>query len=157
MNFRSPDTGVELQVEGEVPELHRSTMKDSTWFPVPPPSTWTRPPFGTFRALLNAERQRRGTHTGTRVLTCYKQAALILRWFYNATSIDILDKGNHISKATGYRYVDEGVDVLTDQAPGLHEVLEHARPTPEDPLILDGKLFPCDRYSELGPTDESDL
>lgn len=108
-------------------------------------------------ALLNTERRRRGTRTGTRSLTCYKQAVLILRWFRDATAIDALARDNHISRATGYRYVDEGVDVLADQAPDLYEVLEHARLSPEDPLILDGKLFPCDRCSEPGPTGESDL
>ena len=108
-------------------------------------------------ALLNTERRRRGTRTGTRSLTCYEQAVLILRWFRDATAIDALARDNHISRATGYRYVDEGVQVLADQAPDLYEVLEHARLSPEDPLILDGKLFPCDRCSEPGPTGESDL
>ncbi|WP_407940002.1 HARBI1 family protein [Nocardiopsis coralli] len=89
--------------------------------------------------------------------TCYKQAVLVLRWFRNDTAIDALARDNHISRATGYRYVDEGIDVLTEQTPELYEVLDHARLSPEDPLILDGKLFPCDRCSEPGPNGESDL
>ncbi|MFW6640320.1 transposase family protein [Nocardiopsis algeriensis] len=108
-------------------------------------------------ALLNAERQRRGTRTGTRALTCYKQAVLVLRWFRDGTAIDALARDNRISRATGYRYVDEGIDVLADQAPGLHQVLEHARTTPDDPLILNGKLFVSDRCSEPGPSGRSDL
>ncbi|MBB6122059.1 transposase family protein [Nocardiopsis algeriensis] len=108
-------------------------------------------------ALLNAERQRRGTRTGTRALTCYKQAVLVLRWFRDGTAIDALARDNRISRATGYRYVDEGIDVLADQAPDLHQVLEHARTTPDDPLILDGKLFVSDRCSEPGPSGQSDL
>ncbi len=47
--------------------------------------------------------------------------------------------------------------MLADQAPDLYEVLEHARLAPEDPLILDGKLFPCDHCSEPAPSGESDL
>ena len=108
-------------------------------------------------ALLNTERRRRGTRAGTRSPTCYKQAVLILRWFRDDTSIDALARDNHICRATGYRYVEEGVYVLADQAPDLYKVLEQARPSPEDPLILDGKLFPCDRCAEPGPTGESDL
>jgi hypothetical protein len=65
-----------------------------------------------------------------------------LRWFRDDTSIDALARDNHICRATGHRYVEEGVDVLADQAPDLYKVLEQARPSPEDPLILDGKLFP---------------
>nr|WP_221443296.1 transposase family protein [Nocardiopsis algeriensis] len=107
--------------------------------------------------MLNAERQRRGTRTGTRALTCYKQAVLVVRWFRDGTAIDALARDNHISRATGYRYVDEGIDVLADQAPDLHQVLEHARTTPDTPLILDGKLFVSNRCSEPGPSGRSDL
>lgn len=68
-------------------------------------------------ALLNAERRRRGIRRGTRALNCYKQAVLLLRWFRDDTAIDALARGNHICRATGYRYIDEGVHVLTNQAP----------------------------------------
>jgi hypothetical protein len=44
-------------------------------------------------SLLHAERVRRGTRTGSRVLTCFTQAILVLRWFL----------GRHPRDATGRR------------------------------------------------------
>jgi hypothetical protein len=35
--------------------------------------------------LLDAERRRRGTRTGTRALTCFKHAVLVIRWFLTLT------------------------------------------------------------------------
>jgi hypothetical protein len=32
-----------------------------------------------------------------------------------------------ISQATGYRYLHEGIDILADQAPDLHKVLDRCR------------------------------
>src|SRR4051794_22596883 len=37
--------------------------------------------------LLHAERQRRGTRTGTRALSCFKQAVLIIRWFVDGSRV----------------------------------------------------------------------
>ena len=108
-------------------------------------------------ALLHAERQHRGTRKGTRALTCYKQAVLVLRWFRDDTAIDALARDNTVSRTTGYRYVDEGIQVLAEQAPTLRKALEHTRNIPDEPVVLDGKLFPSDRCSEPGPTGESDL
>jgi hypothetical protein len=34
-----------------------------------------------------------------------------------------------ISRATGYRYLDEVIEVLANQAPDLHEALQKAKPT----------------------------
>ncbi len=98
--------------------------------------------------LLAAERQRRGTPRGSRALTCFWQAVLGLRWFRDRTAADALARDHGISRATAYRYLDEVVIVLADQAPDLREALEHAKDKGFSHLILDGKIIPCDRCKE---------
>jgi hypothetical protein len=98
--------------------------------------------------LLNAERRRRGTGTGRRALSTFKQAVLGLRWFRDRTAIPALARDNRISRATGYRYIDEVIEVLAAQAPDLHQALHQARNDGAVYVILDGKLFTCDRISE---------
>ena len=53
-----------------------------------------------------------------------------------------------ISRATAYRYVDEAVDVLSAQAPGLDEALERALAEGAPYVVLDGKIFETDRLAE---------
>jgi len=53
-----------------------------------------------------------------------------------------------ISRATAYRYLDEVVIVLAEQAPDLREALERAKDKGFSHLILDGKIIPCDRCKE---------
>ena len=48
-------------------------------------------------ALLHAERLRRGTRTGTRALSCFKQAILVIRWFLDGTRVKQLAGDNAIS------------------------------------------------------------
>lgn len=108
-------------------------------------------------SLLAAERRRIGTPARSRALSCYKQAVLLQRWFRDDTSIEALARDNRISRATGYRYIDEGVAVLVGQAPDLYQVLEHARTTPERPIVPDGKLFVSDRCAEKGPDGRKDV
>ena len=98
--------------------------------------------------LLNAERRRRGTGRGRRALSTFKQAVLGLRWFRDRTAIPALARDNDISRATGYRYIDEVIEVLAAQAPDLHHALRQAKSDGATYLILDGKLFPCDRLTE---------
>ncbi|MBP2340490.1 hypothetical protein JOF41_006668 [Saccharothrix coeruleofusca] len=98
--------------------------------------------------LLHAERRARGTRTGTRALTCYQQAVLGLRWFRHNTDITALARDHGISRATGYRYLDEIVTVLADRAPDLHDALRQAKDEDLSHVILDGKLFPADRLAE---------
>ena len=50
--------------------------------------------------LLAAERRARGTRTGTRALTCFYQALLILVWFRKAEDVTLLGAGFGISRAT---------------------------------------------------------
>lgn len=99
-------------------------------------------------ALLRAERRRRGTRTGTRSLTCFWQAVLGLRWFRDQTIVEKLGRDHRISRATAYRYLDEVIDVLADQAPDLHHALRQAHEQDLTHVILDGTVLPTDRLSE---------
>lgn len=98
--------------------------------------------------LLAAERRRRGTPACSRKLACREQALLALRWFRDRTRPDRLAADHGISRATAYRYIDEAVDVLAAQAPGLDEALERALADGVPYVILDGKIFETDRLSE---------
>ena len=101
--------------------------------------------------LLLAERRRRGTPRGSRALTCFWQAVLGLRWFRDRTTADALarDRRDHgISRATAYRYLDEVILVLAQEAPDLREALERARDEGLSHVILDGKIIACDRCKE---------
>jgi hypothetical protein len=98
--------------------------------------------------LLHAERRRRGTRKTARALTCFRQAVLGLRWFRQNTDVATLARDHGISRATGYRYLDEVIAVLADQAPDLHEALQRANDEGTAYLILDGKVFSADRCGE---------
>jgi hypothetical protein len=98
--------------------------------------------------LLLAERHRRGTPRGSRALTCFWQAVLGLRWFRDRTSPYALARDHGISGATAYRYLDEVIIVLAEQAPELSEALERARDQGFSHVILDGKIIPADRCKE---------
>jgi hypothetical protein len=98
--------------------------------------------------LLAAERRRRGTPRGSRALTCFWQAVLGLRWFRDRTTPDALARDHGISRATAYRYLDEVIAVLADQAPELSEALERAQDEGLPHVILDGKIIPADRCRE---------
>jgi hypothetical protein len=69
--------------------------------------------------LLHAERRRRGTRKNSRALTCFGQAVLGLRWFRQGVEVAALARDHEVSRATGYRYLDEVIEVLADQAPDL--------------------------------------
>jgi hypothetical protein len=98
--------------------------------------------------LLWAERRRRGTPRGSRALTCFWEAVLGLRWFRDRATPEALARDHGISRATAYRYVDEVIAVLAEQAPDLHQALERAKDDGVAHVILDGKIIPCDRCKE---------
>jgi hypothetical protein len=98
--------------------------------------------------LLLAERHRRGTPRGSRALTCFWQAVLGLRWFRDRTTPDALARDHGISRATAYRYLDEVIMVLAEQAPELRQALERATDEGLSHVILDGKVIPADRCKE---------
>ena len=98
--------------------------------------------------LLAAERRVRGTRRGTRALTCFYQALLVLVWFRKADDVALLGAGFGVYRATAYRYLDEGITVLAARAPDLHEALQQVADDGWAFVILDGKLFDCDRLAE---------
>jgi hypothetical protein len=73
---------------------------------------------------------------------------LVLRWLRGETDIAKLGRDHQVSRATAYRYVDEGIEVLAAQAPDLHEALERARADGLAYVIMDGTLLPADRCAE---------
>jgi hypothetical protein len=98
--------------------------------------------------LLRAERRRRGTPKGSRALTCFWQAVLVLRWFRHRTDPAALGRDHRVSRSTAYRYIDEVIEVLAAQAPDLHAALERAKADGLGHLVMDGKLIDSDRCRE---------
>ncbi|WP_239395863.1 transposase family protein [Frankia sp. CiP3] len=107
--------------------------------------------------LLIAERERRGTRKGTRALTPWAQAVLVLRWFRDGIRIKDLCDDNDISSSAGYRYLHEGVAVLAWQAPDLRNALLAAKAAGYDHVVVDGTVTKTDRVSTPGPTKGVDL
>ena len=107
--------------------------------------------------LLHAERVRRGTRAGTRALSTYRQAVLVLRWFLDDTRVVTLARDNGISTSTAYTYRDEGIAVLAARRPGLHGALLAAKAAGHTHVILDGTLIGTDRIHTPGPTPGVDL
>ena len=77
--------------------------------------------------LLHAERLRRGTRTGTRSLSCFKQAVMLIRWFLDGTRVAQLAGDNAIGKSTAYDYLHEGIGLLAAEAPHLRTALLAAK------------------------------
>jgi hypothetical protein len=98
--------------------------------------------------LLAARRRSMGTRKKTRKLSCYRQAVFGLAWFRDKGSIPRLGAGFGVSQATAYRYLDEVIGVLAEQAPGLREALERALAEGTPYVILDGKIVDSDRCHE---------
>lgn len=96
-------------------------------------------------ALLRAERRARDTRKGTRLLSCFRQALFVLAWFRTQGDVQVVGAGFGLSRATAYRYRDEGVKVLAAQAPELHEALQQVAEQGWSHVVVDGKLFRTDR------------
>jgi hypothetical protein len=103
---------------------------------------------GELAKLLRAERRARGTRKGTRRLTCFKQALLVLVWFRSTTDVEVVGAGFGVSRATAYRYRDEGVAVLAEQAPDLHAALQDVAEQGWSHVVLDGTVVRADRCAE---------
>lgn len=96
---------------------------------------------------LSAHRQRIGTPKGSRALGLFRQTVLVLRWFRERGCVHGLAREAGVSQATGYRYLHEGIDVLSGQAPDLHELLARCRREGMTHVILDGTLIESDRLA----------
>ena len=97
--------------------------------------------------LLAAHRRQLRTPRGSRALGPFRQAVLVLRWLRERGCVHCLARDAGVSQATGYRYLHEGIDVLADQAPDLHEVLDRCRREGMTHVILDGTLIESDRLA----------
>jgi hypothetical protein len=97
--------------------------------------------------LLATQRPRIGTPRGSRAPGPFRQAVLVLRWFREGGCAHCLARDAGVSQATGYRCLHEGVDVLADQAPGLHEILKVCQESGITHVILDDTLIECDRVA----------
>lgn len=72
-----------------------------------------------------------------------------LRWFRQGADITALARDNGISRATGYRYVDEDIAVLAEQAPDLHEVLQQTTDSGAGHMILDDRNIRAQRRNHV--------
>ncbi len=107
--------------------------------------------------LLHGERRRRGTRTGRRALSCFKQAVLVIRWFLDGTRVKQLARDNGIGKSTTYDYLHEGITVLADRAPKLESALLAAKMAGYSHINIDGTIIETDRCATPGPTPGVDL
>src|SRR3954452_19990359 len=141
-----PDTGAEPSIDRFLRQNQSSTGLHVIAYPamIDVPRELVR----HLAELLAAERRAKGTRRGTRSLTCFYQALLVLVWFRKAEDVTLLGAGFGISRATAYRYRDEGIAVLAAQAQDLHTALRRAAGDGWSHVILDGKLFDCDRLTE---------
>jgi hypothetical protein len=71
-----------------------------------------------------------------------------LVWYRKREEMTMLGAGFGVSRATAYRYRDEGVAVLHAQAPDLHDALTEVAEQGWPHVIVDGKLFRTDRCAE---------
>jgi hypothetical protein len=95
--------------------------------------------------LLAQHRREIGTRKKTRSLGCYRQALFLLARYRDNADIPRLGAGFGLAQATAYRYVAEGTEVISAQAPGLEEALERAVREGTPYVILDGKIVSSDR------------
>jgi hypothetical protein len=83
-----------------------------------------------------------------RLLTPFKQALFGLAWLRDRCDMERLGAGLGLPRTTAYRYRDEVLDVVSDQAPDLQEALEAAKAAGCTYLILDGTPISTDRLAE---------
>jgi hypothetical protein len=98
--------------------------------------------------LLWEERRCRGTPRGEPGADLLLGGGAGVRWFRDRTCPEALARDHGVSRATGYRYVDEVIAVLAAQAPDLHQALKRARDEGLPHVILDGTVIPADRCKE---------
>ncbi len=79
-------------------------------------------------------------------------AVLVLRWFREDTPVARLAQDADMGLSTAYRYLDEGIAVLAEQAPDLDEVLRQRHELGDTHVIVDGMLINTDRLTERTET-----
>lgn len=99
-------------------------------------------------ALLCVHRRAIGTRTGRRAGSVRTQAKLVLGWFRDDAPIRLLALEAGLPISTSYRYLHEAIEVIAEEAPDLHEVLEEATRQGWSHVTLDGTLIETDRVNE---------
>jgi DDE superfamily endonuclease len=99
-------------------------------------------------ALLWAHRREVGTRKGRRAGSERMQAKLVLRWFRDDAPIRLLAVEAPLAISTAYRYLHEAINVIAEQAPELHEVLDQAKRENWAHVTLDGTLIRTNRVGE---------
>lgn len=97
-----------------------------------------------------------GTRRGTRRLSPFRQAVMVLRWFLDGTRIRQLAADNTVGTSTAYTRLHEAIDLLAALAPDVHEALAAAKAAEVTHLNLDGTLIRTDHVAMRGP-DGADL
>jgi hypothetical protein len=97
--------------------------------------------------LLLVERAHRGTRRGRRALGVFSHAVLVLRWFREATGVQIPARDNGTGISTCYRYLHEAITVLAEQASELPDVLRERLAAGDTHVLLDGTLIRSDRLA----------
>ena len=92
-------------------------------------------------------RRRPGARPWQRAATVHAQVLLVLRWLRHRADLHTLAVDTHVSDATAYRYLHEGLEVIAAHAPDLHEVVATAHAAGAPYLCLDGTLVPTDRVA----------
>ncbi|WP_199044672.1 HARBI1 family protein [Glycomyces salinus] len=110
-----------------------------------------------FARRLIAHRRSIGTRKGTRRLTPWSQAVFVLRFLIDGTRIAQLAADNHLPSTTAYDNLWEGLEVLSQTAPRLHDAIDAAREAGDGHIGLDGTLIPTTRAQVEGPTKGVDL
>lgn len=90
---------------------------------------------------IQAHRRAYDVRPWQRAATCWTQAVLVLRWYTDSTDLAQPARDAHISLATGYRYLDEAIDIIAERGPDLHLVLAAARERGETFMCLDGTMI----------------
>ncbi|WP_170223621.1 hypothetical protein [Nonomuraea turkmeniaca] len=98
--------------------------------------------------LLRAGRRLRRTPKEQPGLDPFRQAVMVLCWFRGENDIPKLGRDHRVFRATAYRYIHEGIEILAVQAPDLSEALDRAQAEGLPYVILDGALIPIDRCAE---------
>jgi len=96
---------------------------------------------------LDCEEPDIGTRVGRRAGTVRAQAKLVLRWFRDDALLRQLAAEAGIGISTAYRYLHEGIVVIAEQAPDLHDVLERGRREGWSHVSLDATLIEIDRVA----------
>jgi hypothetical protein len=69
-------------------------------------------------------------------------------WMRTKGEVEVIGAGFGVPRATAYRYRDEGIKVLAERAPDLHEALQQVAEQGWSHVVVDGKLIRTDRCAE---------